>query len=274
MLPVRPQIASARGRRARARRAASPPLARASRARGAAPAAVVEEPARLRRPRLRGQARRPAALAGGVRLLRRLLRGLERFVPGQRRARPCTTTGCTRSSARGRSRAVSSRRARALTIAGGLALLALLLVAPLGLASVLLVLAFAGPAGRLHAAAEARRAARRADDRGAVRDPRGRGRRSGGRADLRLAAALHRAARALPRAGQAPRRARARRRRAHARPAGARGLLARARRPADRDRRLRDGDRVRRSTRSRPATRGRCWRRCRSSSSASSATCC
>ena len=83
-----PQIASARGCRARARRAAAPPLARASRAGGAAPAAVVEEPARLRRPRLRGQARRPAPLAGGVRLLRRLLRGLERVVPGQRRARP------------------------------------------------------------------------------------------------------------------------------------------------------------------------------------------
>ena len=83
-----PQIASARGRRARARRAAAPPLARAGRARGAAPAAVVEEPACLRRPRLRGQARRSAALAGGLRLLRRLLRGLERVVPGQRRARP------------------------------------------------------------------------------------------------------------------------------------------------------------------------------------------
>ena len=83
-----PQIASARGCRARARRAAAPPLAAASRARGAAPAAVVEEPARLRRPRLRGQARRPAPLAGGVRLLRRLLRDLERVVPGQRRARP------------------------------------------------------------------------------------------------------------------------------------------------------------------------------------------
>ena len=83
-----PQIASARGRRARARRAAAPPLAAAGRARGAAPAAVVEEPARLRRPRLRGQARRSAALARGLRLLRRLLRDLERVVPGQRRARP------------------------------------------------------------------------------------------------------------------------------------------------------------------------------------------
>ena len=106
-----------------------------------------------------------------------------------------------------------------------------------------------GAAGRLHAAAQARRAAGRARDRCALRDPGRGGSGRGRRSHLTVATALHGAARALPRAGEAPRGAGARRGEAGAWAAGARGVLARARRPARRDRRLVDRARLLASTR-------------------------
>ena len=142
--------------------------------------------------------------------LRRLLRRLERGLPGQRRPR-CRERPAAPAEARaaGGARRALRRRA-ALVLAAALAAFALglragarpALGAPAG--------ALPRPAGGVHALAAERRAARRDGDRRPLRDPRGRGRRGGRRAHLALAAALHRAARALPRAGEAAGRARAR----------------------------------------------------------------
>ena len=175
-------------------------------------------------------------------------------VPGQRRARPRSDDRLHPvKRARPIARGELSPRA-ALTIAGGLALLALLLVAPLGLA---VGAARARVRGRCRPRYTLRLKHVVLLDvlaiGGAVRDPRRGGRRGGGRADLRLAAALHaRCSRSSSRwrsaaassCSSAP----------SARPAGrcSRATRSSSSTSSIGDRRLRDGDRVRRSTRSRP----------------------
>ena len=83
---ARPVYASAAWRSSRSSSSRSPAAARGG-ARCAAAEAVDEEPARLRRHRLRGASSATAALGRGARRVRRLLRRLQRRVPRQRRSR-------------------------------------------------------------------------------------------------------------------------------------------------------------------------------------------
>ena len=156
-------------------------LSRARGFRGAPAAAVDEEPAALRRAALRGQARRRHALAARRSLaFCGVLRGVQRRVPRQRRARRAARPGAPGQARCGRSQAASCRPRAALGIAAVLVVLAFGGAAVLGWGSVAFLAGVHRPPGRLHRRAQAPRPDRRARDRGAVRDPRSgrRGRRS------------------------------------------------------------------------------------------------
>ena len=164
----------------------------------AASTAVDEEPARLRGHRLRRQAGRPGALGRGVRLLRRLLRRVERGLPRQRRARHRGRPSASDEAApTDRERRAGPRAA--LQLAAVLGVVAVALVVPLGPGVAGAALRLRGAPARLHARAQACRPRRRVRDRGTLRRARGRRRGSGRSADLALAAPLHGSARAVPR---------------------------------------------------------------------------